>query len=178
MIFLMNNSRVIPKKNYIILSVIIVASVVLLYYFYMWFLAYKDSKINMPILDKYVNVINYNELDNYIVENPDSIIYVSVTDDNKIKNFEEKMVNLFENDELKNEILYMDITDDIKNSKIKKEMKNKYSVNYANITNVPSVLVFEDGNLKSIFDVADSGYSINKLKTFINSVDFKEEDLD
>ena len=57
-------------------------------------------------------------------------------------------------------------------------MKNKYSVNYTNITNVPSVLVFEDGNLKSIFDVADSGYSINKLKTFINSVDFKEEDLD
>ena len=73
MIFLMNNNRVIPKKNYIILSVIIVASIVLLYYFYMWFLAYKDSKINMPILDKYVNVINYNELDNYIVENPDDV---------------------------------------------------------------------------------------------------------
>ena len=63
----------------------------------MWVDVYKESKINIPILDKYMTVINYNELDNYIVENPDTIIYVSVLEDEKIideNNLENKLEEL------------------------------------------------------------------------------------
>ena len=80
--------RVIPFKNYIILLVIIVVSLLLVRYFYMWFDAYNDTKLNMPILDKYMEVINYNELDNYLIENPNTIIYVSVLENSEIRDFE------------------------------------------------------------------------------------------
>ena len=62
------------------------------------------SEIGEPIinfyaesLDKYMSVINYNELDNYIVENPDTIIYVSVLEDEKIRGFEKKLKIKYKN---------------------------------------------------------------------------------
>ena len=76
--------RSVPKKNYFILGIIIIVSLLLLYYMHMWSLAYNETKLNMPILDKYLEVINYNELDNYLVEMPNTVIYVSVLEDENI----------------------------------------------------------------------------------------------
>ena len=80
--------RKVPVKNYIILGIVITVTMLVLYYFYMWVDVYKESKINIPIMDKYMTVINYNELDNYLVENPNTILYVSVLDNEEIRTFE------------------------------------------------------------------------------------------
>ena len=97
--------RKIPMKNYIILGVVILVTMLILYYFYMWVDVYKESKINIPIMDKYMNVINYNELDNYIVENPDTIVYVSVLEDENIREFEKKFKIKYKNNQINNELL-------------------------------------------------------------------------
>ena len=146
-------NKKISIKNYIILGVVILVTLLILYYFYLWVDVYKESKINIPILDKYMTVINYNELDNYVVENPNTIVYVSVLEDEKIREFEKQLKNKYKNDEIMNEVLYMNITDDLMNKNIKNEMISKYSVNSLNITNVPCVLVFNNGVLSSIYNV-------------------------
>ena len=117
----MNNKmiREIPVKNYIILGVVIFVTMLILYYFYMWVDVYKESKINIPIMDKYMMVINYNELDNYLVENPNTIVYVSVLEDERIRDFEKKLKVKYKNDEIDNDILYLNITDEIVNKNIK-----------------------------------------------------------
>lgn len=91
--------RKIPTKNYIILGMVILVTLFILYYFYMWVDVYKESKINIPIMDKYMTVINYNELDNYVVENPNTIVYVSVLEDDKIREFEKQFKNKYRNNE-------------------------------------------------------------------------------
>ena len=131
--------REIPIKNYIILGVVLFITMLILYYFYCWVDVYKESKINIPIMDKYMSVINYNELDNYIVENPDTIIYVSVLEDEKIRGFEKEFKNKYKNKEIENELLYMNITDDIKDMDIRDEMVSKYSINSLDMTDVPSL---------------------------------------
>ena len=83
--------RVIPIKNYIILGIVLLVSFLILYYLYLWHESYNESKLNVPILDKYMDVINYNELSDYLVENPDSIIYVSVLENSDIRSFEKKL---------------------------------------------------------------------------------------
>lgn len=163
-------TRAVPKKNYIILTIIIVLTIMLTYYFYMWINAYNENKINKPILDKYMEVINYNELDNYIIENPNSIIYVSVLEDEKIRNFEKKLKNVLKNKELDSVILYLDITDDIKDKNVKKDMIDKFSINSISIEDVPCVLVIKDGKLNSIYSVASNDYSVDKFESFIDSV--------
>ena len=165
-----NELRKIPLKNYIILGVVIVVTLFILYYFYLWVDVYKESKINIPIMDRYMSVINYNELDNYIVENPNTIVYVSVLEDEKIRTFEKQLKNKYKDDKIENEVLYMNITDDIKDSSVKNEMVSKYSVNSLNITNVPCVLVFNDGMLKSIYSVKDNGYDIDRFVICLNNI--------
>ena len=164
-------------KNYIILGVVIIFTMLILYYFYMWVDVYKESKINIPIMDKYMTVINYNELDNYIVENPDTIVYVSVLEDENIREFEKKFKVKYKNNQIDNEVLYMNITDDIKNNSLKNEMISKYSVNALNITNVPLIMVFEDGILNSIYSISDNGYDIDKLVVYINNVVLESDDM-
>lgn len=168
--------REIPKKNYLILGIILIVTVLALYYFYMWFDVYNDSKLNKPILDRYMEVINYNELDNYIVENPDSIIYVSILDDMEIREFEKNFRNSFRNKKIDGEILYLDLTESIKDTAIIKDMMNKYFVNSLNISDVPCILVIRDGIVKSIYNIKDNNYDVNKLELFLNDNILKEAD--
>ena len=172
-----NTLRKIPVKNYIILGVVMIVTMMLLYYFYMWVDVYKESKINIPIMDKYMRVINYNEFSDYLIENPDSIVYVSVLEDEKIREFEKKFKNKYRENEIKNEILYMNVTDDISDKKIKNEMSLKYFVNSLNMTDVPCVLVFSDGILTSIYSVSDNDYDINRFVMYLNNIELERDDL-
>ena len=163
--------RKIPVKNYIILGAVIVVTIFLLYYFYMWVDVYKESKVNIPIMDKYMAVINYNELDNYVVENPDTIVYVSVLENDEIREFEKKFKSKYKNDLIDNDILYMNVTEDISDKSVKDGMVSKYFINGLNITDVPCVLVFKNGILKSIYSVKDNDYDIDRFTIYINNID-------
>lgn len=162
------NVRVIPKKNYVILGLVIVFTLFLLYYFYMWFNAYNDSKVNRPILNKYMDVINYNELNDYIVENPNCMVYVSVLEDTRIREFEKEFKNKFKSGEIKQELLYLDLTDEKKNSSVKKEITSKYAINSLNITNVPCIMIIKDGEVVAIYSISDNDYDVDRLVSFIN----------
>ena len=172
-----NNLRKIPVKNYVILGVVIFITLLILYYFYMWVDVYKESKINIPIMDKYMRVINYNEFSDYLIENPDTIVYVSILEDEKIREFEKKFKDKYRDNEIENEILYMNITDDIKNKNIKDEMVLKYFVNSLNMTDVPCILVFSDGMLKSIYSVSDNDYVIDRFVLYLNNIVLESDDI-
>lgn len=169
--------RIIPKKNYIIFGIVILVSLLIIYYFYMWVSAYKDAKENVSVLDNYMNVINYNELDNYIVENPDSVIYVSVVDDTQINKFDKKLANSIKNNDFNKDVLYMNITETIKDASIKREMIEKYSLKYSDITDIPNIIVFEDGKLISIYNIKDNGYSVSKIVEFVNDIKFSDGEI-
>lgn len=168
--------RVIPKKNYFILGVVLLLTVLAVYYFYMWNKAYNESKINEPVLDKYMTVINYNELEDYLIENPDTIIYTSILEDKDIRSFENRFKNYIRNDKLDHDVLYMDITSEIKSNNKKNDMMKKYSVEYANILDIPNVMVFENGKLKMIYNIQDNDYDVKKMVEFINSIKINEGD--
>lgn len=169
--------RKIPIKNYVILGVIVIVTLFILYYFYLWVDVYKESKINVPIMDKYMTVINYNELDNYLVENPNTIIYVSVLEDEEIRTFEKKFKSKYRSNVIQKEVLYMNITEELKNKNIRSKMINKYSLNNLNITDVPCVLVFNGGLLKSIYSVSDNDYDIERFVIYLNNILLESDDF-
>ena len=130
-----DDGRVIPKKNYIYLGLIFILSLMVIFYFNMWYKSYKDSLLKESIIDNYLNVINYNEIDDYIMENKDSLIYVSVLGDEDINKFEVKFVNAITENSLRDIMLYMDVTDidkDIINSKFGVDYDYPYIVVYTN----------------------------------------------
>ena len=129
----MEKERNIPLKNYIILGVVLILSVIVVIYFYMWNNAYEESKLNTTIMDKYLQVINYNELNNYLIENKDAVIYISVLEDQKIRNFERKFKSIIVNNSLNSDILYLELTSELKNNNTKKEIDKTYSINNKSI---------------------------------------------
>lgn len=167
----MKKEKNIPLKNYIILAVVLILSIILVIYFYMWYNAYEESKLNTMIMDKYLQVINYNELNNYLVENKDAVIYSSVLEDQKIRHFEKKFKNIIIKNSLNNDILYLDLTEELKDKNITKDIKETYNINNQDIANTPSIMIFKDGNLYSIYNIKDNNYNINNLVDYLEKED-------
>lgn len=162
-----NNGREIPLKNYIILGLVILLTLGIVYYFYLWYITYEESKLNETIMDRYLEVINYNELNDYIVENRNAMIYTSVLEDNNIRKFEIKFKNIVVKNALKDKILYMDMTDIFKDKIKYTELRNSYQVNNYNITNVPCILVFKDAKLVDIYSIKDNDYNTDNVLNYI-----------
>jgi len=162
-----NERREVPVKNYIFLGVIILVTILLLFYFYLWYLTYEESKLNNQIMDRYLQVINYNELEDYLLENKDAIVYVSVLEDKAIRNFEIEFKSTIIDNSLKKEILYLDLTEIYNNKTELNKVSNQYKINNKSISNVPCLLVFKDGNLNKIFDIKQNDYDVDEVEDFL-----------
>lgn len=159
-------NKKIPLKNYILLGIVLLITIILVVYIYMWNKTYKETALQTKIIDEYLQVINYNELDNYLTENKNSVMYCSVLEDKTIRSFEKKFKNIIKKYSLNNKMLYLDLTKEIKNKQISNELKEK------NITGIPSIIIYKDGNLYKIYDIKENKYNINKLIEFL-----KEEEI-
>ena len=87
----MEKNRNIPFKNYILLAVTLILTIIVVVYLFVWHSNNEENNLKIPIMDKYLRVINYNELDNFLVENKDSVIYVSKLNNKEIREFEKKL---------------------------------------------------------------------------------------
>ena len=58
------SKKQVPLKNYVYLFCILLGSLLLLFYIYRWYETYNENKLYTSIMNKYLTVINYNELNN------------------------------------------------------------------------------------------------------------------
>ncbi len=162
------NTKQVPFKNYIYLFCILLGSILLLFYIYTWYETYNENKLYTSIMNKYLTVINYNELDNYITETPNAILYVSVLGDKKINRFEEQFKNNISNSNLRNNILYLDIT----NSEEKEEAMKKLNID----TNLPYLVVYTNGKITDTYSIEKNNYSTKKTIKYLNRIGADESD--
>lgn len=159
--------REVPLKNYIYLFLILLGSILLLFYIYKWYDTYNKNKLNTSIMNEYLTVINYNELDNYIIENKDAIIYVSVLGNEDINRFERKFKNIIVENHLKNNILYLDLTnEDVETITKKLQIEEKF----------PYLVVYTNGQITDIYSIRDANYSNKKTLKYLNRIGATEND--
>lgn len=157
----MTNKKEIPQKNYIYLFLILLGSILFVIYLYTWYQAYNENKLNTSIMNKYLTVINYNELDNYIIENKNAIIYVSILGNEDINNFEKKFKNLVSEYNLKNEILYLDISNEnISNATKKLNIEEEF----------PYLVVYTNGLITDTYSINENNYSNDKIEKYLNRI--------
>lgn len=159
----MKKEREIPFKNYIILALVLILTIIGVIYIFMWYSSKEKSKLELPILDDYIMSINYNELNDYIVENKDAVIYTSVLNDINIRLFENKFKNIIVKNNLNSSILYLDLTDEIKDNNVLLNMEKKYGTK----VDIPSVMVFKDGVLIDVYNIKEDNYNIKKLEKYL-----------
>ena len=164
----MKKEKEIPLKNYILLSIVLILTIVVVIYFFLWKNTYEKSKLQTPILDDYLLVINYNELNNYLVEYKDAIIYVSKLNDESIRLFENKFKNIINKNNLNNKILYLDLTEELKENNIVKEINKKYG---KEMTEVPTIVIIKDGKISSSYNIKENKYNIKLLEKYLEKED-------
>ena len=159
----MKKEREIAFKNYIILALVLIITIIGVIYIFMWYSSKEKSKLELPILDDYIMPINYNELNDYIVENKDAVIYTSVLNDVNIRLFEIKFKNVIVKNNLNSSILYLDLTNEIKDNNVLLKMEKKYGTK----VDIPSVMVFRDGVLTDVYNIKEDNYNIKKLEKYL-----------
>lgn len=164
----MKKEKEIPLKNYILLSIVLILTIVVVIYFFLWKNTYEKSKLQTPILDDYLLVINYNELNNYLVENKDAIIYVSKLNNENIRLFENKFKNIINKNNLNNKILYLDLTEELKENNIVKEINKKYG---KEMTEAPTIVIIKDGKISSSYNIKENKYNIKLLEKYLEKED-------
>lgn len=152
-----NKKKDIPKKNYFILGIILIISCILVYYINAWYSLYQYEKRGNSPITTYMEIINYNEVENYIAENSDAIIYISKSNNLKIRKFEEDNEKLFKKLELNYNILYMDAKD------VNKDLKIKYNVN-----EYPTILFFKNKRLVNKYVLELDNINYNDIKNIID----------
>ena len=164
----MKKEKEIPLKNYILLSIVLILTIVVVIYFFLWKNTYEKSKLQTPILDDYLLVINYNELNNYLVENKDAIIYVSKLNNENIRLFENKFKNIINKNNLNNKRLYLDWTEELKENNIVKKINKKYG---KEMTEVPTIVIIKDGKISSSYNIKENKYNIKLLEKYLEKED-------
>lgn len=159
--------REIPLKNYIYLFIVLLGSVLFLIYVYTWYETYKENKLKAGILNDYLTIINYNELDDYIIENKNAILYVSVLGNENTSKFEEKFKNSIIDNNLKNDILYLDLT----NENIPLATK-KLQID----DNFPYLVIYTNGKITDTYNISEEKYNTKKIIKYLNRIGAGEID--
>lgn len=156
----------IPTKNYICLTLIIICTIAITYYLYLWLVAYKELD-TQSILEQHLKVINYNDINNYVIENNDSFLYI--TNKNKdYSKFENDLYNLIKKYNLFQDVLYLDISDNIKNG--------TFTINNFTFKQYPIFLLYDNGNITSIYDIKANSFDTEKIEMYLESIGVIEND--
>lgn len=148
------------SKNYIVLGLILIITIIIATYFFKWYSTYQESKLNTMVLDDSMQVIRYNELESYLTENKDAVIYVSKLKNQEIRTFEKKFKNIINKYTLNNSILYLNTTDE-SGFKLENITKNN------SIKDLPLIIIYKEGQIYSIYNIKENNYNINLLTNYL-----------
>lgn len=146
--------RDIPKKNYFILLIMILSVVAITI---VLMNAYNNRVKKTSIMYNYLSEIKENDLDAYLIENPNIVIYIAdkydLSNNQVEKKLKKKMIKL----NISDYFVFLNLNNGMD---FINQLNEKY---YGNVEkNLPVIVVFEDGKIKeSFYDLNDT--SINKI---------------
>ena len=138
------------KKNYIYLTVLILLTIVLT--LFLSFL-YKEEVIETSYSYKILNKITGEEFNEYMIEHPDTIIYISDRTNLNNNKFEKKFIKELEKLNVLENVIYID-KKEINNS-LEKKLEEEYSYKYDE-EKMPAIIVVNDGKVVQTSFVTES----------------------
>ena len=172
------NKREIPNKNYIKLGAVIIATIALTFYWASWYNTTKEYRMNNSVIPTVIGEVTMEELDNYLLENPDIIIYIASSKDNTIKDFEDDLKKILVKEDLKNEFIYID-TSKIENQEFYQSFAQKYyskslKSKKDSLDIIPNIVLIEDGTVKDVMYLYKKDIIKEDVKKFIKKYGVNE----
>ncbi len=153
-------------KNYLILAVVFLVTMALTLYFCKCYYVYHDSIKEIPVIRGTLSEISREELDHYILENPNCNIYMCTASNLKCRSFEESFIKLIKKKNLQEDIVYLNLSD-VNQDEFIKTFNEKYPYKIKLTTNYPAIVMFEENRVSNLLQENDKELTIIKTKQFI-----------
>lgn len=159
-------------KNYIIYILIVFVTVALAIVFSFWYKNIKDEQTTKSMTA--IAEIKETDLDNYLTENNNIIIYLGNSKKESLKEFEEEFNKYINEESLNKNIIYIDLSEVSKN--FDKKIKNKFNENSnfnnldVNFNNDENIIVIEESKLVNILYRKTSDIKIEEVKIFLKEI--------
>jgi len=169
----------IPTKNYIILFVIVSLTVIGVFYARGWYNTTKEYYSRNSVMKEVVSEIKEEEIQNYSLESPNFVLYVSSGRDSLVKPFENNFKNIAQKLSMQKDILYLNVDGVDKNSFIN-NLKNNFSLNN-NIANKiitfssATIYIFEEGKISKVLNNVHK-YSNKQIESILGDYGMMEND--
>lgn len=139
------------KKSYIILVVIYVVVIILVLYLASWYTAYKNYQQEIPVLKDLLLEVKIDELEHYLQENPDAILYFCQASDDECREFETNIKKAFQNNDYP-DLVYINMQDVDDTITYLDNLLEKYGGNDYELTRIPCLIKFTDGKITDADD--------------------------
>ena len=157
----------IPVKNYFILAFIFLLGIGLTMYFCKWYEVIDTEKKQTPVIRGVIPEISSQELDNFVLENPTTVLYLCTSDNMKCRNFEKDFKKYIIKESMENYIVYVNLTN-INQVKFVKDFNSNYEYKTKLTPNYPALIYFNDGKISDMIEGTNSNkLTLSKAKDFL-----------
>lgn len=140
----------IPMKNYIKVALLFIIVIAISFMLSNLYTRNKEHVKTIPILRGQIDEIKtVSELDNYIVENDNALIYIGVASDDNCRAIEKELINLLKKKELIKDVVYLNVSEFEDMDEFYADFNKKYG-GKMKLSTYPSFVIFSEGK---IFDM-------------------------
>ena len=162
-------------KNYIILIVIFGCCIFFTLYFCKWYDVYKEYEREIPVIRGSLSEITKDDLEHYIADNSNVIIYMCTAVDDECRNFEKEFKKYIVKNEITDEVVYLNLTG-VDQDEFLKEFNDTYHYKIKLNGKYPAFVAFEDGKIDSILQGRkNKKITISKVNDFLE-IHLQEEE--
>ena len=164
-------------KNYAILVAIFVVCFGLTIYFCKWYEVYKEYQKEIPIIRGTLQEIHSDELEHYLVDNPNAIVYMCTSYSDICREYEKKLKRYIAKNDVTDSIVYLNLTNENLEEFIERFNK-KYPSRNVLKGHYPTYVVFCDGVIENVLQgTAYTPLTISKTQNFLELYLVEEENM-
>ena len=162
-------------NNYIILIIIFCSCIGLTLYFCKWYEVYNNYKKETPILSGTITEITYDDLDHYVVDASNVIVYMCIPEDDNCRNFEKKFKKYIKKKELGEDIVYLNLSG-LDSSQFLNDFNTKYNYKFKLRGYYPTLISFRNGKVDDMLQGNEKRtITISKVEDFFETNMTEEE---
>lgn len=171
--------RIIPKKNYFLLSLLCVVTILILYGLVNWYQTREKYRLGLSVISSIISEVKEDELSNYLLDNPNTVIYFSSSKDEKIKTFEKELKNYISEKDLRNQMVYVNTSDIEKTSFYSSFVSNYFSDDLkrkgVDLRYIPNMVVLKDGKVYDVLITYKNAVSLEEVERFLEKNEVVEK---
>ena len=159
--------RKIGVKNYLILALIFAAATIITMYLCNVYSVYQESKLEIPVIRGTLSEITSQELEHYISENPNTVLYICSPTVTACRNYEKDLKKLVNKKELQDDIIYLNLTIEETEDFIE-SFNEKYSSRVKLTTYYPAIVEISEGKVLHLLQAKENEkLTLTKTQQFI-----------